>query len=359
MNTKPLELNFSASTVAQWEEAARQELDGANPNEKLAFSKADLTIKPYYTEKDIPAFRVNSIPVSQNEFLGARTWLNMPKVIVENDKKANEEALLHLNHGADGILFELTGSTIDVSKLFHQVELQYCSVSFLTNNTQSSFFEDFKVFVEKKAISDKITGSVFWKQGDEPAALFEAWPLFYGLGIMVEEKNNPSEEIAEALMKAITQGEKYFSEKKFLQQVAFLVPTGSDFFLEIAKIKTLKHLWAVIERAYGTTTRRTVPVHAFSKSWINASFEPHGNLIKQTTAGLSAVMGGCDALTIEPDSHANEMTARIARNVSALLREESHLAHVADPTAGSYYLESMTSSLVSASWKKFQTLAAQ
>jgi hypothetical protein len=200
MSTKSVELNFPSQTSDQWREAARQELDGTDPFEKLTVTKADIAIKPYYDANDRTEFRVLPIAVSQNEFLGARAWANMPKVIVENAKKANEEALNHLNHGADGVLFDLHESKTDVHKLLDRIELPYCSVSFLADTTSQSFFEDFKVFAEKKFDKKTITGSVFWKHEAKAASLFADWPQFHGLGIMVEEKNNPSTEIAEAVL---------------------------------------------------------------------------------------------------------------------------------------------------------------
>ena len=78
-------------------------------------------------------------------------------------------------------------------------------------------------------------------------------------------------------------------------------------------------------------------------------------MLKSTSAALAAILGGCDALTVQPENE-NPMMARIARNVSSILREESHLSKVADPTAGSYYLESLTNQLAINAWKKFQNI---
>jgi methylmalonyl-CoA mutase len=77
-------------------------------------------------------------------------------------------------------------------------------------------------------------------------------------------------------------------------------------------------------------------------------------MLKSATAAMSAIFGGCDGLTIFPESDEDSMMARIARNVSSVLREESHLSKVADPTAGSYYLDSLIEQLADQSWRVFQ-----
>jgi methylmalonyl-CoA mutase len=79
-------------------------------------------------------------------------------------------------------------------------------------------------------------------------------------------------------------------------------------------------------------------------------------MIKATTAAMAAIAGGCDSLTITPEDESHETMSRIAINVSTILREESHISKVADPTAGSYYIDSLTHQLSEKAWEKFQSL---
>jgi methylmalonyl-CoA mutase len=71
---------------------------------------------------------------------------------------------------------------------------------------------------------------------------------------------------------------------------------------------------------------------------------------------MAAIAGGCDSITIEPEDATNETMNRMARNVSSILRDESHFSKVADPTAGSYYIDSLTEQLSEKAWSKFQSL---
>jgi methylmalonyl-CoA mutase len=94
-------------------------------------------------------------------------------------------------------------------------------------------------------------------------------------------------------------------------------------------------------------------IHARSTAWSNAAFEPHENMLKSTTASMAAILGGCNALTIEPALEQNSRLSRVALNVSHILREESHLNKVADPTAGSYYMENLVQQVAQQAWAKF------
>jgi methylmalonyl-CoA mutase len=96
-------------------------------------------------------------------------------------------------------------------------------------------------------------------------------------------------------------------------------------------------------------------IHAVTPRRNKSVYDRYTNLLRVTTEALSAVLGGCDALTVDPfgfDPH-------LALNVQRLLREEAHLDAVADPAGGSYYLEVLTDSLARAAWKLFQQIEAE
>ena len=120
-----------------------------------------------------------------------------------------------------------------------------------------------------------------------------------------------------------------------LNSNSILVDIGDDFFLEIAKLKALRI----------KSQNKNLFIHAFIKPFVNEAYKPHGNMISSTSRALAAVLGGCDALTVQAENTGDETQERIARNVSLLLREESHISKTADATAGSYYIESLIQQL--------------
>jgi methylmalonyl-CoA mutase len=142
-----------------------------------------------------------------------------------------------------------------------------------------------------------------------------------------------------------------------IDQLCFRANIQTDFFLEIAKLKALRNLWYQVRGAYGALHEiKPLYIHGVSSRWVRDTYKPHGNMIKAATATMAAIAGGCDSVTVEPENPDNEMENRIARNVSSILREESHFSKVADPLTGSFYLEALTDQLSQKAWSKFQTL---
>jgi methylmalonyl-CoA mutase len=355
-------LTFSAQTVQNWEAAATKELEGAGSLEKLTVEKNGLSIKSYYTAEDVAAINLAPLAASRNSYGGARHWANMPKVIVGDAKQANEQALFHLQNGADGVCFELTNS-VESERLLDKIELPYCLINFLANSEHIPFLNSFHAFAEKKYKKEAINGNIFWNEEPDFKLIgkFKEWNSFQSCGVIVTSTPNAVDEIAEALNKGVDHIEKQkengLSTEQAFQQIAFSVSIENDFFLEIAKLKALRACWNNIEKAYKIQNTKAVFIHARSPAWINAAYQPHGNLIKETYSALSAILGGCDGLTIEPEDDTNATMSRMARNTSSVLREESFLSQVADPLAGSYFIESLTKQIAERAWGKFLDLA--
>ena len=355
---------FGPSSKKEWVEAAKQELGAGHPIEKLIQKIDGIDVLPYYDQSDLPSSIDFQLPSSQNEFVEPRPWFNMPKILVNDAFRANLQALESLNSGADGILFELQGSP-DANVLLKKIELPYCQTAFLADIGHEKFFHDFSALVKTKKIDpSSLTGAIFWK---EPSATpvelmewFNGWAQFHAMGVIVENQASPSAEIATLLAKAVKQIDNSTRHgstlKDALHAVAFSVSIGTDFFLEIAKLKALRMLWLQVANAYGPPSSSSIFIHATSRAWENTTYEPHGNMLKGTLCSLSAILGGCDALTVEAADPNHATMTRVARNVSSILREESHLGKVSDPTAGSYFLENLVDRLAKEAWKKFQAL---
>jgi methylmalonyl-CoA mutase len=136
------------------------------------------------------------------------------------------------------------------------------------------------------------------------------------------------------------------------------------YFLEIAKLRALRRLWATLLHGFGlpATLNADLRIHAMTATWTQTTLDAHTNLLRHTTEAMSAVLGGADSLSVAPfDSlfaEANDFSARLARNLSILLREESGLGKVQDPAAGSYYLETLTDQLAQEAWTVFQRVEA-
>ncbi len=356
--------SFAASTKEDWQKAARLELEGADPFEKLSFEKRKLSILPYYDQRNTDTFQSFHLTASVSEFLGARAWHNMPSITVEKESEANHRALSDLNSGADGIIFHLKKRDTNFSALLDKIEWPHCALSFQGNISLSSLEELHTHVLKKNYVVKTLVGTVFpdaaMNQPVEILNLFEPWANFHPIGINVTVKESAAEEIANALVEAVKQidllTDHGFSIRHALRALAFNVTIDEDFFLSIAKLKALRLVWNNVVVSFDANISSPAFIHASSPAWNKKDYQPNGNMLKSTTAGLAAVLGGCDALTVFPEAEDNTMMNRIARNVSSVLREESHLSKVADPTAGSYYIDSLVNQLAENVWKEFQKL---
>lgn len=140
------------------------------------------------------------------------------------------------------------------------------------------------------------------------------------------------------------------------REIQFVFGIGSTYFLEIAKLRAARMLWAKVIEEFKpadldacrmTLHARTAPIN---KSYA----DPHTNMLRATTEAMSAAIGGCESLMVHPlgfDEH-------LAVNIQRILAEETHLNVVADPAGGSYYIEALTASLARAAWKLFQRIEA-
>jgi methylmalonyl-CoA mutase len=352
---------FANSTREDWLKVAKQEIPESSTINDLSIIKGELEIQPIYFPPEKAESSAFTLNASSNEYRGARSWVNMPRIEVNDEVSANNKSIDYLHSGADGILFELKKEQINIEKLLKDIQLDICPVSFLLENGHSSVALDFADFAAKNYSKESVNGTILWKElpakSNDISVAFHSFTNFFPLGFQLNDQKEAALQIAEGLVNAVALIEnivgKGIAPQQVINQIGFSVAVDTDFFLEIAKLKSLRLLWQQIAGAYKANLT-SLHIHAFSHPWINERYQPHGNMIKATTAAMAAILGGCDSLTIEPEDSNNTMMCRIARNVSSVIRDESHFSKIADATAGSFYLEELTTQLSVKAWKKFQ-----
>jgi methylmalonyl-CoA mutase len=150
---------------------------------------------------------------------------------------------------------------------------------------------------------------------------------------------------------ALAQGADRLAAGQAVTTLGFAI--GSNHFMEIAKLRSARLLWPAVASAFGVAGE--VRIHARTAGENKTLYGSSVNMLRVTTEALSAVLGGCDSLTITPcgfDPH-------LADNVHHILREESHLDKVRDPGAGSYYIEALTGAVSAEAWALFQEIERQ
>jgi methylmalonyl-CoA mutase len=140
------------------------------------------------------------------------------------------------------------------------------------------------------------------------------------------------------------------------REIEFVFAVGSTYFFEIAKLRAARMAWAQAVAAFApsdlNSCRMTLHVRT---ARLNKSFcDPYTNVLRATTEAMSAAIGGCETLTVQPFGFEDHL----ALGVQRVLAEEAHLNAVADPAGGSYYIEALTNTLAREAWKLFQKIDA-
>lgn len=142
-------------------------------------------------------------------------------------------------------------------------------------------------------------------------------------------------------------------------RIRFGFSVGTHFFMEIARLRAARLLWArIVEAAGGDADAQRMTVHARTSRFTKTVLDPHVNILRTTTEAMAAIFGQIDSLHVapfdEPLGLPDQFSRRIARNTHTILREESHFDTVVDPAGGSWCVESLTHEVAEAAWRVFQ-----
>jgi methylmalonyl-CoA mutase len=144
------------------------------------------------------------------------------------------------------------------------------------------------------------------------------------------------------------------------QKIKFTFAVGSSYFMEMAKFRAARVLWANVTKAYGVKEEASsvMKIHAVTSSWNQTVYDPNVNMLRATTEVMSATLAGVDSLEVlpfdKPIRKPSVFSNRIARNLQTILKEESYFDRVIDPAAGSYYIETLTNAIAEEAWKLFK-----
>jgi methylmalonyl-CoA mutase len=139
---------------------------------------------------------------------------------------------------------------------------------------------------------------------------------------------------------------------------------GSNYFLEVAKLRAARMLWARILEAWGASSDELpIHIHARTSTWNKTAVDPYSNMLRVTSEAFSAVIGGCDSMHVGPFDEVvrlpDEFSSRISRNIHTILAEECELTRVIDPAGGSYYIEWLTDQVAQKAWEWFQKVESE
>jgi methylmalonyl-CoA mutase len=359
-----LQKNFPGTNRKDWESVAISELNGSEHLKELTFNLDDDLKFSSYQDRNavehLSYLKRYCVAPSEREFNGPLSWSNLPLVTISDFGSSNQKALEHLQNGADGVQFVLSENTQSVSALLKDIKPEYCLLSFkgfLNQNFITSVFSEFNT----SATSSTISGHFFWDKIPQLRNVeeFLRYPDFKFLGFEIKYSTAVTE-ITDALICGLSVIKKFSTEssvEKIINAISFSLPLHNNFLADVAKLKALRILWYQVVRAYNVKdySLTDLHIHVRSERFSNENFEPHGNLLKSTLSAMAGVIGNCNSLTLYPQDPFSSMMGRVARNVSNILREESHLNKVSDPLAGAYIIDAMTDQMCRRAWELFQS----
>lgn len=383
---------FSPTSTHDWIEKITVDLKGADFEKKLVWrTNEGFNVKPFYRRedlKDIP--HMGTLPGQFPYVRGTRednNWLIRQQIQGETAEEINKEALLAINRGVDSIgvkvdnnadvkYFETLLKDVDLKKV--EVNISCCM------GHAVEVAKAFVAYLKEKGVENEFKGSIDFnpfkrllKHGldfpkdikDEALSLYSVVKEVKNLRCFAVDSyllNDAGAYITQELGYALAWGAQWMTlltdaglqACEVASRLKFNMGISSNYFLEIAKFRAARMLWAEVVKAYGVDDECCKMVaHAVTSKFNMTIYDAHVNLLRSMTETMSAAIAGVDSIETLPFDlpykNPDEFSERIAKNQQLLLREESHLNKVTDPAGGSYYVEVLTSSIAQVAWKLF------
>ena len=387
--------DFPAVTTQEWMDKIMVDLKGADYEKKLVWKTNEgFKVKPFYRREDLEGLKTTEGLPGQYPYIRGNkkddnTWFVRQDIRVDNPAEANAKALDLLNKGIDSLGFHIKAKDLNadyIRTLLKDICCEYVELNFKTCQRHTVELAKLltEYFKEKGYDPEKLQGSLdfdpisrMMKKGKNVSGLIAnakelvevmaPYPKFRCIAVNSLALNNAGAYIYQELGYALAWGNEYLSRLTeagvsadlAAKKIKFNFGISSNYFMEIAKFRAARMLWADIVNEYHPACQCAcqMAVHAETSSFNLTLFDAHVNLLRTQTEAMSAAIASVDSITVTPFDKAyetpNDFSERIARNQQLLLKEESHLNRIVDPAAGSYYIENLTVSIAKQAWDLF------
>jgi methylmalonyl-CoA mutase len=372
---KKLFSEFEPSTYSQWQEKTQRDLKGKPFEDLFNLTSDNILVYPLYVEQTLKN-EISPQPISDY-----RGWVVFEEILVNIEKEANKKALDYLNRGANGLLFYVVEDT-NIAALLKDVLMEHVTLHFVVDGSGLEILNQWmKVAEERNIDPNKLSGTINidpienaartgnWREGEqddltELEELVEACPpSIKAICINNSLFGNAGATPAQQLGLALAHTHEYLLRigTKHASQFWVNMSIGRRYFREIAKFRAMRRLWRFMLSHYD---EGATPLTLFTESGIRNKtiYDPWVNMLRTTTEGMSAAIGGCDEMLLRGyDAYYREgsdLGDRAARNQQLILAYESYFSQVKDAAAGSYYTEELTEELAKKGWEVFKNIEA-
>ena len=398
-NTKSEKLFTESPPVPteKWEEVITADLKGADYERKLVWKTGEgFNVRPYYRAENLEGIKFLGSQAGEFPYVRGthahNRWRVHQTVSVVCPKEANAEALKILNAGVDSLGFCIASadfSAADLDMLLKDICIPAVEITFC-GEKMANVAELVLAKVEKEGIAKEDVRIAFCidplvkglsSKGDfcspngekciaRIVELIHKTKEYKHVRIVTvagQTFGNSGSTIVEELAFTLSAGHDYLVRltdagldvDAAARKLRFSFSVSSNYFMEIAKFRAARMLWANIVKGYGPAKNCAckMQIHAETSRWNQTVYDPYVNMLRGTTEAMSATIAGVHSLEVMPFDasfeNPTEFSKRIARNVELLLKNESHFDQVVDPAGGSYYVENLTQSIAAEAWKLF------
>nr|WP_263325801.1 methylmalonyl-CoA mutase subunit beta [Neobacillus sp. Marseille-Q6967] len=389
--------SFSPISNSEWVEKAEASLKGKKIETLKSNTYEDITLKPLYTEEDeqtVPSypggsdFRRGVYPLGYI----SNNWRIAQNIYFKSNKELKDKLSDALGRGQNAISFDVTTELLEDKETLNEI-IENLSISYPfalnAKGLQFSFLSELTRIIENSGNGDKITGyiasdpvSMFAEEGLISNDFLSKWsvnikqmkeklPNLRTVLVNTSSFHQGGANAVQELGIAAATGVFYLQQlaeqgmglKVILSSILFNFSIGSNYFMEVAKLRAARIIWNKITEVYGAgVEERGMHIAAETSSFTKTVYDPHVNILRAGSEAFAAVTGGIQYLHVTPFDRitgSSELGERIARNTQNILQQEAHLQKVVDPAGGSWYIESLTSELAEKAWSYFQQIEAK
>ena len=393
-NKEKLFGQFPPISTTEWKDKVIADLKGADFDKKLVWrTNEGFNVQPMYRAENIVGLKTtDSLPGEYPYVRGTKCdneWLIRQDIFVENPQEANRKALDLLNKGITSLGFQIGRDQItpeSLASLLNGIDAEKVELNFISCiKNASKIGEELSSYYKKQGndlqkVKESICfdpfkrilkhGRDFPKYADMAEQVINSVSELPGYRVLMADAfmlNNAGSYITQELGFALAWGNEWLSVltdkgltvDKVANRIKFNFGISSNYFMEMAKFRAARMLWAKIVSAYkpNCDCASKIEMHAQTSQFNMTIYDAHVNLLRSQTETMSAALAGVNSITVTPFDitykQPDEFSERIARNQQLLLKEESHFNKIVDPAGGSYYIETLTASIAEEAWKLF------
>lgn len=414
MSEKKLNLlnDFPAVSTEEWMNKVTADLKGADFNKRLVWKTNEgFNVMPFYRAEDIDGLATTKVAPGKFPFVRGtkknNDWYVRQNIELTDARSANKKALDVLNKGVNSLGFQIDKKELNadfIATLLNGINAEIVELNFRTCSRHTvdlvNLLSDY--FATQSYDLTKLQGSINFDpinsmlvrgkelSRDEITVLAQAaaqvaakLPLYRVVSVNAVSLSNAGAYATQELGYALSWGSDYLAmmidagvdKSLAAKKIKFNFGIGSNYFMEIAKFRAAKWLWALIVEAYQPLCRRDncshtvngicfcagkMRIHAETTQYNKTIYDAHVNLLRTQTEAMSASLGGVNSMSVLPFdttySSSDDISERIARNQQLLLKEESNFDKINDAAGGSYYIETLTQQIAEQAWKLFLEL---